>query len=113
MPLNFSLWLKFERPDQVTKFIQLEDSNPFDPVKLGGTVCYPSDFDAANHGNLTAVIGCSTSHIDTNGAGVIISFALGADVTVNAIFGLPMLCDLDSVLSFCTLNRGLPQKLPL
>jgi hypothetical protein len=37
--------------------------------------------------------------MDTEGNPITISFALGPDVTVNTIFGLPMLCDLDSVIS--------------
>ena len=97
--LTFHLWLMSERPDIVAEFHTFDDSNPFKPVKLGGAIRDPSDFDAADHGNLTAVIRYFTPYTDTTGAPITLSFALGPDVTVNTIFGLPMLCDLDSVIS--------------
>jgi hypothetical protein len=97
--LTFHLWLMSERPDIVAEFHSFDDSNPFEPVKLGGAIRDPSDFDAADHGNLTAVIRYYTPYSDASGAPITLSFALGPDVTVNTIFGLPMLCDLDSVIS--------------
>jgi hypothetical protein len=97
--LTFHLWLKSERPDLVAEFISFDDENPFEPIKLSGAISDPADFDASNHGNLTAVIRYYTPYTDTSGSPITISFALGSDVTVNTIFGLPMLCDLDVVIS--------------
>jgi hypothetical protein len=97
--LLFHLWLKSERPDLVAGFISFDDANPFEPIKLGGAISDPSDFDASDHGNLTAIIRYYTPYTDTSGFRITIPFALGADVTVNTIFGLPMLCDLDAVIS--------------
>ena len=104
-----------ERPDIVTEFHLFDDSNPFKPVKLGGAIRDPSDFDAPDHGNLTAVICYFTPYSDTSGAPITLSFALGPDVTINTIFGLPMLCDLDSIISLtlnslhsCALNADFP-----
>ena len=97
--LLFHLWLKSERPDLVADFASFDDSNPFEPIKLGGAIRDPTDFDATDHGNLTAVIRYYTPYIDVSGAPITISFALGPDVTVNTIFGLPMLCDLDAIIS--------------
>jgi hypothetical protein len=97
--LLFHLWLKSERPDLVAEYVSFDDSNPFEPIKLGGAIRDPSDFDASDHGNLTAVIRYFTPYQDTSGDPITISFALGSDVTVNTIFGLPMLCALDSVIS--------------
>jgi hypothetical protein len=113
--LLFHLWLKSERPDLVADFVSFDDSNPFEPIKLGGAIRDPSDFVSADHGNLTAVIRYYTPYVDTSGSPITISFALGSDVTVNTIFGLPMLCDLDSVISLRsntmhsrTLHRDFP-----
>jgi hypothetical protein len=100
--LLFHLWLMPERPDLVAEFISFDDANPFEPVKLGGAIYDPADFDSSTRGNLTAVIRHCTPHIDNSGSPIALSFALGADITVNAIFGLPVLCDLDSVISLCT-----------
>ena len=97
--LLFHLWLMSERPDLVAEFISFDDSNPFEPIKLGGAIRDPSDFDAADHGNLTAVIRYYTPYTDVSGSPITLSFGLGSDVTVNTIFGLPMLCALDSVIS--------------
>jgi hypothetical protein len=100
--LLFHLWLMSERPDLVAEFISFDDDNPFEPIKLGGAICDPVDFDSSTHGNLTAVIRYYTPYIDHSGSPITLSFALGADVTVNTIFGLPMLCDLDSIISLRT-----------
>ena len=54
--LNFHLWPMSERPDLVAEFISFDDANPFEPIKLGGAICDPSDFAAADHGTLTAVV---------------------------------------------------------
>jgi hypothetical protein len=97
--LLFHLWLKSERPDLVAEYISFDDTNKFEPIKLGGAIRDPADFDASDHGNLTAVIRYYTPYTDLSGCPVTMSFALGPDVTVNTIFGLPMLCDLDSVIS--------------
>jgi hypothetical protein len=97
--LLFHLWLKFERPDLVAEFISFDDANPFEPIKLGGAISDPADFDSSTHGNLTAVIRYYTPYIEPSGNPIIISFALGSDVTVNTIFGLPMLCNLDAIIS--------------
>ncbi len=100
--LRYHLWLMSERPDLVADFASFDDVNPFEPIKLGGAIRDPADFDATSHGNLTAVVRYYTPYVDTSGSSITISFALGSDVTVNTIFGLPMLCDLDSVISLCT-----------
>jgi hypothetical protein len=91
-----------ERPDLVAEFVSFDDSNPFEPIKLGGAIRDPDDFDATDHGNLTAVVRYYTPYTDISGSSITVSFALGSDVTVNTIFGLPMLCDLDSVISLRT-----------
>jgi hypothetical protein len=100
--LLFHLWLMSERPDSLAEFISFDDANPFEPVKLGGAICNPADFDSSTHGNLTAVIRCCTPCIDTSASPIALSFALCADVTVNTISGLPVLCDLDSIISLRT-----------
>jgi hypothetical protein len=113
--LPYHQWVMSEHPTIVTEYSAFNDTNPFEPVKLGGAIRDPDDFDATNHGNLTAVIRYHTPYLDPAGAPVTLSFALGMDVTVNCIFGLPMLCALDSVISLTanilhsrTLNHDFP-----
>ena len=50
------LRLMSERPDLVAEFISFNDANSFEPIKLGGAIRDPSNFDAADHGTLTAVV---------------------------------------------------------
>jgi hypothetical protein len=91
--------MKSVRPDIVAEFISFDDASPFEPIKLGGAIQDPAEFVSDDHGNLTAVIRYYTPYTDTTGSPITLSFALGSDVTVNTIFGLPMLCDLDAVIS--------------
>jgi hypothetical protein len=114
--LLFHLWLMSERPDLVAEFVSFDDSNPFEPIKLGGAICDPINFDASTHGNLTADIRYFTPYSDQLGAPLILSFTLGPDVTANTIFGLPMLCDLDPVISLGSNslhNRALKLDFPI
>jgi hypothetical protein len=97
--LSFHLWLKSERPDIVAEFVSFNDGNRFESIKLSGAIHDPSNFDSTDHGNLTAVICYKTPYLDTFGNPITLSFALGPNVTVNTIFGLPMLCDLNAVIS--------------
>jgi hypothetical protein len=104
-----------EHPDAIVEYTTLDESNPFEPVKLGGAIHDPDNFDSSNQGTLTAVIRYLTPYCDLSGNPITFSFALGQDVTVNTIFGLPMLCDLDCTISLrsntlhcTTLNLTLP-----
>ena len=97
--LLFHLWLKSERPDLVAEFMSFDDANPLEPIKLSGAISDPANFDSSDHGDLTAVIRHCAPCADTSGSPVAVSFALGSDVTVDTAFGLPMLCDLDVVMS--------------
>jgi hypothetical protein len=51
------------------------------------------------HGNLMVVIRYRTPYQDHTGSPITFYFALGTGVTVNTIFGLPVLCNFDLVIS--------------
>ena len=97
--LLFHQWVMSENPSLVAEYMEFNAKNPFEPVKLGGAIRDPDGFNSDNHGNLTAVIRYWTPYFGTDGVRITISFALGMDVTVNTIFGLPMLTDLGSMIS--------------
>jgi len=80
-----------EWPDLVAELISFDDANPFQPIKLGGDIRDPSDFAAADHGTLTAVVRYYTPYTDVSGSPITgcVSFGLGSDVTVNTIFRTP------------------------
>jgi hypothetical protein len=83
-----------ENPDVVASYEQFDDSNPFEPIKLGGAIRHPDDYDAKIHGQLTAVIRYRTGCFCHDGSPINISFGLGHDMTVNSILGMPTIRDL-------------------
>jgi hypothetical protein len=97
--LPFHQWIMSTNPEVVAEYLEFDDANPFEPVKLGGAIRDPAGLALEHHGDLTAVIRYYTPYATSDGDPITISFALGVDVTVNTIFGLPMLQDLGSVIA--------------
>jgi hypothetical protein len=82
-------------PDLVHALKQFDDANPFELIKLIGTIKNPTNFDAADHGQLTAVVRYHLPYtIVPSGESPILCIALGADVIVNTILGWPVIKDL-------------------
>jgi hypothetical protein len=83
-------WFITTYPQCVAEYIQYDDSNPFEPIKLS---CAIEDLTAAEalHGKLTAIVRYNTRYVDTKGQPITISFGLGEGITVNSIIGLPTL----------------------
>jgi hypothetical protein len=94
------LWIMRENPDIVASFERFDDSNPFEPIKLGGAIRHPDDYNEAMHGQLTAVIRYKTPCFDNGGCLIRISFGLGNDMTVNTILGMPLIKDLGMIPNF-------------
>jgi len=94
-------WIMTKHPHTVAEYIQYDDDEPFEPIKLS---CAVDDLKTieAEHGKLTAIVRYWTKYT-LNGRPAIISFGLGRDVAVNSIIGLPTLkqwqCDI-------SLHRG-------
>ena len=82
-------------PDLVLVYEAFDGENPFDPIKLYGAITDPSQYNENDHVILKAVIRYKTPfvHIATNEP-VALSFALGDDVSVDTITGLPSLKNL-------------------
>jgi hypothetical protein len=100
--LPYHLWIMRENPDIVASFEQFDDSNPFEPIKLGGAIRHPDDYDVSLHGQLTAIIRYKTPYVDHDGSPIRISFGLGNDMTVNTILGMPIIKDLGMLPNFRT-----------
>jgi hypothetical protein len=92
--LPYHLWVMRECPDLVASFERFDDSNPFEPIKLGGAIRNPADYNESTHGQLTAVIRYHTPYCDNDSNPITISFGLGNDMTVNTILGMPLIKDL-------------------
>jgi hypothetical protein len=83
-------------PDLIHSFEQFNDANPFKPIKLIGAFKNPADFDAATHGQLTAVVCYHLPYrIVPSGELPVLCIALRADVAVNTILGWPVIEDLE------------------
>jgi len=90
--LPYHQFIMQTRPDLIAEYEEFNGRNPFDPIKLGGAITDPSAYDLENHGLLKAVIRYHTPFkTEQNGAPLFLSFALGDDITVNSIIGLPFI----------------------
>lgn len=98
--LPYHLWIMREYPDIVASFERFDDTNPFEPIKLGGAIRHPDDYNESLHGQLTAVIRYKTPYVDNDGSPIRISFGLGNDMTVNTILGMPIIKDLGMIPNF-------------
>ncbi len=92
--LLFHQWVVTTFPELVHSFVQFDDANPFEAIKLVGAVKDPADFDEETHGKLTAVVRYNLPYTDNDSHPIALCIALGADVSVNTILGWPAIEDL-------------------
>ena len=86
-------------PELVHEYEEFDGENPFDPIKLEGAITNPQNYDENQHGILCAVIRYRTPFPCKNGFRLL-SFALGKDISVDAIIGLPTIMDLELTYTF-------------
>ena len=79
---------------------EFNGDNPFDPIKLEGALLNPDDYDAGKHGVLSAVITYHTPFQLSNGSKLQLAFALGQDMSVDSIIGIPLIKELKLELRF-------------
>lgn len=85
----------------VHSFEEFDESNPFDPIKFCGAVTDPSAYDESLHGALLAVISFHTPFQNSvTNEPVILAFALGDDVSVDIILGIPTINELETEMNF-------------
>jgi hypothetical protein len=86
--LSFHLWLAASYPDIVHEILFDDGPEGFDPIKLMGAVKESANT-PEKHGVLTAVIRYKTPFVNSSGAPMLLSFALGSSVSTNTILGWP------------------------
>ena len=89
--LQLHKWIMTTYPEIVAEYIQYDDNNPFEPIQLSCTV---QDLNTvqAEHQTLTAIVRYWTQYkVGDSERHMILSFGLGAGVSVNTIIGLPTL----------------------
>jgi len=94
--LSYHKFIMRTRPELVAEYEEFDGDNPFDPIKLGGAITDPAAYNVDNHGLLKAVIRYHTPfRIGMCHKPLLLSFALGEDITVNSIIGLPFINSLE------------------
>ena len=87
-----------EYPAIVARYEEFDSEDPFDPIRLCGAITNPKDYDKSKHGILSTVIEYHTAYCHQNGSPFKLTLALGQDMSVNSILGLPsiMACELQA-----------------
>jgi hypothetical protein len=101
--LPFHMYVASQHPDAVESLRFFNSDDPFEPIKLEGAVSDPADYDASQHGLLTAVILYNTPYKTKAGHSISVSIALGTEVSTNTIFGLPTLSAFEFLVDLKTL----------
>ena len=86
--------IKENSPEVVATYEEFDGANPFEPMKLCGALMDPSDYDEKKHGILSAVIGYHTPFQTSTGKAVVFRVALGIDMSVDTIIGIPFIHEL-------------------
>ena len=86
--LKVHQWIMTQYPEIVAEYVQYDDEQPFQPLKLECAVKdIPTQDDLS--GNLTAIVRYWTRYTEPNGQRAVFSFGLGRDIAVNSIIGVP------------------------
>ena len=116
--LKYHLWVMSQCPDIVEEFLQCSKDTDYDVVHLLAALDLSGVSTTDDHCQMTAVIRYKTPYIVTRKGPFILSFALGNDVSLRCVLGLPTLLamgtsiGLASGLLSCTeLNREFPLDL--
>jgi hypothetical protein len=80
--------IKRKHPEVVHDYEEFDSANPFEPIKLSGSLRDPGDISKEIVGTLNAVIRYKTPFWNTKGMSVPLCFALGNTVSCNTIMGL-------------------------
>ena len=112
--LTVHKWLMTKHPHLVAKYIQFDDSRPFEPFKLH---CAVKDLVATEslHGKLISIVRYWIRY-PKNGKREILSFGLGDSVAVNSLVGIPTIKAWQCLLGFnkkLLVARGLNTQFPL
>ena len=89
--LAYHLWVMSECPEMVGEFIQCGGISDYNVVKLLAALDLDMSQQPVEHGHMTAVIRYRTPYLVNKRDPLFISFALGNDVSLRCVLGLPTL----------------------
>lgn len=113
--LGLHQWIMTKYPGIVAKYIQYDNAEPFEPIKLAVAL---QDLDGCDSmkSKLTAIVRYWTPYMDQDNKHQLISFGLGECISVNSIIGLPQLRAWQASVCFHTnflLSMLLKRQFPL
>ena len=97
--LTYHLWVMSQCPEMVAEFIQCGDGTGYDVVQLLAALDLDSSHQPLDHGKMTAVIRYKTPYFFNKNEPLFISFALGNDVSLRCVLGLPTLLALGGLIN--------------
>ena len=97
--LTYHLWVMSQSPEMVAEFIQCGDGTGYDVVQLLAALDLDSSHQPLDHEKMTAVIRYKTPYFFNKNEPLFISFALGNDVSLRCVLGLPTLLALGGLIN--------------
>ena len=97
--LIYHLWVMSQYPKMVGEFIQCGDGTGYDVVQLLAALGLDSSHQPLDHGKMTAVIRYRTPYLVNKRDPSFIYFALGNDVSLRCVLGLPTLLALGGLIN--------------
>ena len=98
--LTYHKFIKDKIPGAVKRYEELNGSDAFDPIKPSGSLLEPCDYDVDNYGLLSAVVTYYTPFKSVSGDTTSLALALGCDMPVDTIIGLPFIKEMKLELKF-------------
>ena len=97
--LTYNLLVMSQYPEMVDEFIQCGDGTRYDVVQLLAALYLDSSHQPLDHGKMTAVIRYRTPYFINNRDSLFICFALGNDISLRCVLGLPNLLVLGGLIN--------------
>ena len=95
--LDYHLWVISQCPDMVEEYSQCGKDVAYDVVHLLADLDLKDANQDVNHGKMTAAIRYKTPYIVKGRGPFILSFALGDDISLRCVLGLPTLLSIMAV----------------
>ena len=96
--LNYYLWIMSQCPEIIDEFIQCECDTGYDFVKVMATLDLDTTKQLLDYGRMTAVIRYRIPYLVNNQDPLFVSFALGNNVSLHCVIGLPALLTLGGLI---------------
>ena len=90
-------WVMSQRPSMVAEYIECGPNTDYDVVQISAALDLKGTSQPVDHGSMTAVIRYKTPYLIHNSDPLILSFALGTDVALRSVLGIPCLLAMGAV----------------